>query len=174
MGLMMSNRLASDANLSYDQLGTRLHNVFQQYEIGRLEWDILRTHGVKTMDDGNAYMITDAIEELDDQIIKDYLASKGVTKTTKRSINEAREKLASDLDTFFLDRADHGIPMPGAAERAIMNQGTQAGTAWGEVVRHVMQFKSFPVTMIRRGLGREMKGQMVARQILWALHNLWL
>ena len=160
MGLMMSNRLASDANLSYDQLGTRLHNVFQQYEIGRLEWDIYRQHGVKAMDDGNTYMITDAIEELDDQIIKDYLAAKGVTKTTKRSINEAREKLASDLDTFFLDRADHGIPMPGAAERAIMNQGTQAGTAWGEVVRHVMQFKSFPVTMIRRGLGREIKGQM--------------
>ena len=62
------------------------------------------------------------------------------------------------LDTFYLDRADHGIPMPGAAERAIMNQGPQAGTAVGEVFRHVMQFKSFPITMIRRGLGREMRG----------------
>lgn len=48
--------------------------------------------------------------------------------------------------------------MPGAAERAIMNQGTQAGTAVGEVFRHVMQFKSFPITMIRRGLGREVRG----------------
>ena len=76
------------------------------------------------------------------------------------------------LDSFYMDRADHGIPMPGAAERAIMNQGTVAGTFWGEIARMMMQFKSFPITMIRRGLGREIYGQANGKADIMGLAQL--
>ena len=79
-----------------------------------------------------------------DDEVRAYLADKGISNPTKRQIETGRNDLVNMLDTFYIDRADHGIPMPGAAERAIMTQGTQAGTAVGEIFRHFMQFKSFP------------------------------
>jgi len=160
MGLMMSNHLAESATMAYKDLGPRLQNVLRQYGIGDAEWSVYSRHGVKNLSDGNKYMVSDAIEELGDAEVAAYLAMKGKPAKTARQINEARDDLVSMLDTFFIDRADHGIPMPGAAERAIMNRGTEAGTATGEMYRHIMQFKSFPITMIRRGMGREIAGQM--------------
>jgi hypothetical protein len=73
-------------------------------------------------------------------------------------VAQARDQLISRLDTYYMDRADYAVPQPGAAERAIMNQGSEVGTIEGEAIRLIMQFKSFPVTVIRRSLGREVYG----------------
>tara|TARA_B110000444_G_scaffold112796_1_gene106425 strand:+ start:4103 stop:6631 length:2529 start_codon:yes stop_codon:yes gene_type:complete len=158
MGLMMSNSLARDANLSYADLGKRLQNVLQQYGIKGQEWDIIRAHTVKEAGDGNTYITSDGLQNVPDDILKNYLKAKQ-KPTGKRAIQDLKDELEAMVDSFFMDRADHGIPMPGARERAMMNQGTRAGTAQGEMFRHFMQFKSFPITMIRRGMGREIYGQ---------------
>jgi hypothetical protein len=158
MSLIMSNFYANNANLSFAKLGPRLRNVMQQYDIGRLEWNIYRNHAIKTAANGEKYLVSEGLDDVDDAVIRKYLGQKGIQNPSKRAVQEARDDLISRLDTFFMDRADHGIPMPGAAERAIMNQGTEAGTLLGEILRHFSQFKSFPITMIRRGMGREMYG----------------
>ena len=158
VGLMMSNSLAENANLSYADLGKRLQNVLQQYGIKGQEWDIIRAHTVKEAADGNIYITSDGMQAVPDDVLKAYLVSKQ-KPTGKRALQDLKDELEAMVDTFFMDRADHGIPMPGARERAMMNQGTRAGTAQGEMFRHIMQFKSFPITMIRRGMGREIYGQ---------------
>ncbi len=160
MALMMSANLADNANLNYKQLGPRLQNVLKQYGIEDLEWDVYRRAAVK--DAGNnqgVFMVSEGLEDLSDDAVRAYMKSKGKTVFNARTLNEARENLVAMLDTFFMDRADYGIPMPGARERAMMNQGSVAGTATGEMYRLMMQFKSFPITIVRRGLGREIYGQ---------------
>lgn len=118
-------------------------------------------------------MTTENIDKIPETDLTVYVKRKtGIDKPTKRNIQDARFDLEMMLDTFYLDRADHGIPMPGAAERAIMNQGTQPGTVVGEVFRHVMQFKSFPITMIRRGLGREIRGTATGKADIRGLAQL--
>ena len=158
MALIMANGLGEATGKSFDQLGNRLINVFKQYGIGEAEWNFYRQHGLRKAN-GDNYITTDFVEEIGDDAVLAYMKSKGNKLTSKRAIMDTKDELMQMLDSFYMDRADHGIPMPGAAERAIMNQGTVAGTGWGEVARLVMQFKSFPITMIRRGLGREVHGQ---------------
>ena len=172
MGLMMSANMADSAKLSYDKLGAPLQNVLRQYGILDSEWNVLRKNAISKADNDVSYMVSDNLDQLSDSDIVAYLKEKGNDKPTKRQITTARTDLISMLDTFYIDRADHGIPMPGAAERAIMNQGTVAGTVNGEIFRHLMQFKSFPITMIRRGLGREIKGQANGKADLVGLSQL--
>lgn len=158
MSLMMSNHYAQYADQAFDALGPRLKNVMQQYEIGELEWNIYREHAIRESANGEKYLVSEGLDDLSDDVVANYLRAKGIAKPSNRAISDARDELIARLDTMFMDRADHGIPMPGAAERAMMNQGTEAGTVLGEALRHIMQFKSFPITMVRRGLGREMYG----------------
>jgi hypothetical protein len=70
-----------------------------------------------------------------------------------------REQLESKLRTFFVDRARIAVLHPDAETRAIMQQGTRAGTAFGEAARFIGQFKSFSVSYLQRILGREIYGR---------------
>lgn len=172
MGLMMSTMLADNASKNFSDLGPRLTNIFDNYGIGEAEWNLYRQHGLKQASNGVTYMVSEGLEALDDATIKTYLKGKGNNKPTARQIETARNDLVSMLDTFYIDRADSGIPMPGAAEKAIMNQGTQAGTVVGEAFRHFMQFKSFPITALRRGVGRELHGGVNGRADIMGLAQL--
>lgn len=156
--IMMSNHLAGNASKTFNDLDPRLTNVLKQYGINEAEWDIFRTKTLHTASDGNQYLVSHALEDMTDAEVKAYLQATGTAKPTKRDIATARNKLISSLDTYFQDRSDYAVPMPGAAERAMLNQGTEAGTVVGEALRMIMQFKSFPVTMLRRGIGRELYG----------------
>ena len=169
--LIMSNNLANKVDLEHSQLG-KAANVMQQYDIGEVEWNIYRKYAVKEAADGNKYMVSEAIEELEDSVVKQYLKDKGNAKPSARDIATARDELVSRLDTYFQDRSDYAVPMPGAAERAIMSQGTEVGTAEGEALRLIMQFKAFPITMIRRGLGREVHGAANGRPDMMGLVHL--
>ena len=159
VGLMMSNNMAEVSGSTWGELNPRLSNVLNQYDIGAPEWEVFRKFGVIELDDGYKYMTADGIEAMETKDIRAYGRSIGKRYQSERQVEEARDELVSRLMSFFLDRVDHAIPMPGAAERSIMNQGTRAGSVSGEMWRHIMQFKSFPITMIRRGVGREVNGQ---------------
>ena len=54
------------------------------------------------------------------------------------------------------------MPTPGARERALMNWGSKRGTPLGEAVRMIMQFKSFPITFVTKGLKRQYYGKKAA------------
>jgi len=66
-----------------------------------------------------------------------------------------RFELKNKLNTMYINRADAGVIMPGAWEKTLQTGGQQAGTFFGEFMRYLMQFKTFPITVTRRALGRE-------------------
>lgn len=77
-------------------------------------------------------------------------------------IEEMRDGLRRDLElrllSYFSERGRFGVIEPGANERAMLRQGTEPGTALGEAMRFMTQFKAFPVAVISRAWGREFYG----------------
>ena len=60
------------------------------------------------------------------------------------------------MENVLSDQGKHGSPEPDAAVRAITNQGLEKGTPMGETIRFVMQFKSFPISIWKKIIGREL------------------
>lgn len=80
----------------------------------------------------------------------------------EREISAARDDWRQDLTfklrAYIADRSEYAVLTPGAREKAWLTQGTSSGTALGEALRFVMQFKAFPVSMISKVWGREVYG----------------
>ena len=146
VGLMMARDLAIDAPRPWVELAPERRRLFQQFEIGEADWDLLRRNALHTADDGTVYMMPDLIREIADDVLPD---------GTARQRARARDELETKIRAMITDRVDFAVLTPGARERALLNQGTQAGTLGGEFLRTVTQFKSFSVAVISRALGRE-------------------
>jgi hypothetical protein len=65
--------------------------------------------------------------------------------------------LQTKFQTYITDQVREGLNDPTPWARTATTIGSQAGTVPGEVVRGLVQFKSFSVSMMQRQLGRELK-----------------
>lgn len=146
VALAMSRDLAFDAQLRWSELSPERRRLMEQFEISERDWDLLRTNAVREAADGRLYMMPDLIREVADDVLPD---------GTPRQRRRARDELETRLRTMVADRVDFAVLTPGARERAILNQGTRIGTLGGEGLRAMTQFKSFPLAMVSRPLGRE-------------------
>lgn len=158
-GLMISNDLAENASKKFTELRPDLQRSLKQYNIDEKGWEFIR--GTKfTSESGNAYITPDKVAEIDIERIKEALdLPQGASDSAVlRAAEEYRNTLEISLQTFLVDSADIAVPSPGAYEKALFNQGTQVGTPLGEAARYIAQFKSFPVTVIRKGMGRTLYG----------------
>ena len=155
MGMLMSNHLAQKSSGSYADLGEDLQRVLGLYSIGDAEWGVIRK-GAAKQTDGRSYLTPDAIQDVDDALVRKYL---GDSQATDKQIKTAKDELQNRLQSYFIDRVEVATITPGAREDAIMHLGMQPGTALGEAVRLVMQFKSFPISMMTKVVGRDLYGK---------------
>jgi hypothetical protein len=158
VGLIMSNHMAELAPNAYGKLPPDEQRLLSLFDISEKDWDLVRSTVYEA--DGTKYLTPDKVQDLDDELVKKTL---GLTQdenpsVTARKVRKYKDDLETKFGTMFTDRANSAIPMPGAAEHAMMNMGTQPGTALGEALRLFMQFKSFPISAIRKGIGREVYG----------------
>lgn len=154
---MTSNWLARNAKSSFDNLNTDLKRVLSLHNIERAEWDVYRkmeTYSAR----GNDYMTPEMINTVADQDIAGYLTAKGLS-ISKTAIVDARGKLQDKLRKYILDRSSISVGDPTPRTKAVLNQGTQAGTIPGELMRFIGQFKAFPVSFMQKHLGRELFGR---------------
>lgn len=155
VGMAMSHRVAQLKDVDYADLPDGLQNVFPMYNIDATKWDVVR-QAVRKMDDGNEYVLADAVQELPDEV---FIKATGKVAPTKNDIQRARDDIETAIQSYYTDRVDYAVLTPGARERAILNQGTQRGTILGEAIRFIMQFKAFPTTMITKRFGRDIYGK---------------
>jgi hypothetical protein len=154
---MMANNLGNNANKLFSELDPALQRILRKFEIEDAEWDIYRKYSF-IQEEGKKFIITDR-DSITDSAIRQYIMKKeGVKKVSKSKIERYRDDLETRLRAYYTDRADFATPMPGAVERAIMNVGTQDGDAMGTALRFFWQFKSFPLTIVRKGAAREAYG----------------
>ena len=158
--IMMAKHLANQAGKDFVNLDTPTQRIMEMFDIGELEWNHIVRKAVFKGKEGGKFITTDMLEALDDKVFLDYLKLKQpiIKKHSKAKIGRTRDKLKGQLMAYYADRADFAVPMPGATERAFMNMGAPDGTALGVTSRLFYQFKSFPITVIHKSLGREIYG----------------
>lgn len=147
---LMARHLGRLQETAWAALPERNRSLLAQYGIEGAEWDLLRAADWAQAD-GRRYLTPSAVDGIDDAKIRAEFGD-------KIDVAAWRETLALKLHGYFSDRADIAILNPGARERALLRQGTQAGTPEGEALRFVTQFKAFPVAVISRVWGREIYG----------------
>lgn len=152
---IISTHLASNSNKPLSKLSKELQSTMNLYDISARDWDIIRATDYDP-GNGNRYLTGDKIDQLDSEIFRAGLVEGGVEKPTKNQLDKARDKLALKFQTLFQDMADTGIPIPGASEHAMLNQGLRPGTIPGETIRLFGQFKSFPTTLLHKVVGPAM------------------
>jgi len=130
-GLAMARDLGDFSVRSFGALPDQMQRNLGFYGIDEVKWEAARA-SVTTGPDGKTYMMPSEL--------------KG-----NRLNDDTREALMS----YITDRVEFSSPTPGARERALINRGTERGSVIGEVVRFIMQFKSFPITVISRVQGRD-------------------
>jgi hypothetical protein len=161
---LMSHHLASHSNLEHSKLPKKLADVLELYGIGKEEWDIVRA---STMDlNGRSYIAPDGLMKLPDEAFKPIL-DKLEIKYTDTSIQRIRDRLDTQLRTYFADRTDIAVPTPGNEEKVYAHWNTQAGTPLGEAVRMLMMFKSMPITVFQKVIKRELYGHGSDTMMQW-------
>jgi hypothetical protein len=138
MALMAAHDLGVHASKAFGSLPAHMKAILRSHSIDAPRWELLR----QAVEEG--YMHPDALQRLSDE------------EFIKRGLDpvEDRDKLESAIRTYLIDATEFGVPTPGARERAMMVQGTQPGTALGEALRFMMQFKAFPFAVTTKVLGR--------------------
>lgn len=146
---VMARHLGRQKDAGWDALKPETRRILGVYGIDGTDWELLRAVDWK-LADGRAYLTPAAAAGIENTAI----AKAGIAT----GFEDYRNALALKLHSYFADRADYAVLNPGARERAILRQGTQAGTIEGEAFRFVTQFKAFPVAAITRAWGRELYG----------------
>lgn len=155
--LSRANELAGLKNKSFDKLPDDWRRVLTQFNIEDAEWRVI-SKGDAVAADGKSFITPESIRDLDDIEITKYLETKGIP-VNKSNIAKYRDDIADRFRSYFHSRAHTAALEPDAGSRAIMLQGTRAGTVEGEVVRMIGMFKSFPIAFLRQVVGREIQGR---------------
>ena len=153
MALGLSRHYGMLAGTAFESLEVRQRNLLKLYGIDQGKWDLLRS--IKTLDVGEKrYLTAEGVKELSDDVIIKYVGK----KISDREIRNFKRDLEITWRNVLVDQGIKATPEPDAAVRAFMNQGLPKGTAGGEGIRFIGQFKSFGVTIWKNIIQRELKG----------------
>ncbi len=161
--LMMARHLGMQRSAAWAQVKPQSQRLLSMYGIGAREWEALRSADWNQAN-GRLYLTPDVIDRISAARMVEYAQASGKLgldaneDRVARAVANARRDLRHRLIGFYHDRANFAVVRPGARERALMLRSTRPGSAEGEALRLIMQFKAFPVTMIQRTLGREFYG----------------
>lgn len=151
--------LAENVGKSFDDMPIELRKTLELYDIRPAELALFRKVDRKGPD-GREYVFASMVNDMADADIDAAASARfGRTNVTPELRQQFRDDLRTRISAYYADSADAAVPTPGAKERAIMNQGFKRGTPVGEAIRMIMQFKSFPITFVTKGLQRQYYGQ---------------
>jgi hypothetical protein len=151
MALGLSRHYGMLADTKLSDLSIREQNFLTLYGIDDGKWNMLRS--IKTLAvDNKRYLTAESIDDISNNSIINYVGR----KLSAREIRNFKADLQLTWKNVLSDQGKHGSPEPDAAVRAITNQGLEKGTPMGETIRFIMQFKSFPISMWKKIIGREL------------------
>ena len=166
-GLYLSNRMAENAGRKFTELNPHYAATLKRAGL-ESRWDLIRQLATREAD-GHQYILPESARDLTDARLEAHLpenlregkrpsdAEKAENFDTarQRSLDRLRSDLELDLLGYIHDEVGYAVIEPDARTRAVMTQGLAPGTARGEAVRSVMQFKSFPISYMQRILGEQ-------------------
>ena len=161
--------LGAHADIAFDSLPDSLSNVLTQYDIDGDMWDIIRSTVYDVGD--HKYVTPDQLANVSDEVIDGMLVKRGVASSDNNRLR-MRDEMETNLRAFISDQVDDAVVTPGNRESTIAKWGTRAGTPKGMAVRLLMHFKSFPISVTTRVMGREVFGHKLARSTNYRMAQL--
>lgn len=149
---MLLNHLGEAAAGPFEKLHPRMRNALARYGIEAREWETIR-QAARQGEDGNTYLMPGDIRQLHE----DQFASVSSGKLP----GEARDEIADRLAAYVNDVADDALSEPDfrtVARTSAINHALDNVSPWlGQAMRMVAQFKSYPISFLRRAWAREVK-----------------
>lgn len=143
-GMSLMSAIGNEIKRGADFSGLHESDVrtLRNYGITESDWKIWSLAKLDDLGHGNDAVLTpEAISRISDAELK----SEGLSISARR---DAIVKLLGAVNT----ESEFAIVTPGWKERAQFYGDLQRGTVKGEIVRSVLQFKSFPWAMLQRGM----------------------
>lgn len=137
-GLEMAQFLAEHSGKSFADIGRtrggrKLVAQLKHYQISESEW---------------AAIGQNAMEQW-----------QGARYISVKKLAQTDQALASKVMQFINEEMQQAIPTSNARVRAMLKQGSRAGSVWGEVARSVALYKSFPITILHNIVWRAIYGR---------------
>lgn len=148
----ISNIMAKRKGKAFSQLDARSKTTYGLYGIGEKEWDLMRVNTSKVVK-GEEYITPDLAQLYSDESVAKYLG-KDLKDLNPEEIQTVKNEMEDRLRGYFIDQVDHATLEAGATERRMLLGDTRPGTVAGEAMRFFAQFKQFPLTFMRRVLGK--------------------
>jgi hypothetical protein len=162
---IIASEMGSLSTKAHGSLSPRYRATLARHGIGATEWDAMRFMARKA-DNGKTYLLPDMARSIPDDALQPFVDARlaGIPEAKRtdammtRFREDARRNIEMSLRRFVADETNYGIIETDSRSRRLTLRGTQAGTAAGEVLRFVMQFKGFPIAFTERVLGRAVMG----------------
>lgn len=165
---LMSAHLGEHADRSIGNLPVELRRTLDLYGIDGKLWDVIRSTSTEV--DGRRYITPDGLLKIDKETLRNYLKD-AKEKDSDNAIQRLRDRIDTQLRTYFADRVDIAIPTPGNEERVYAHWNSQAGTPLGEAVRMMMMFKQMPITVFNKVVQREIYGGGSETLMDWLIND---
>jgi hypothetical protein len=163
--LWFSRHLGEAADKAWGQLDASYAALLERHGFDAGRWDMLRLM-TEEGPDGQRLIVPARAEGIPDAALRAFLAE-DLKKLGKTFAKDAAARVRAEAALFEATRTDlraramgmiadetrYAIIEPDARAQAFMRQGTRPGTALGEILRSVMQFKSFPISYMQRQIG---------------------
>lgn len=163
----MSHHMALQAGKDFASLSPDYQRTLGLYGITAADWDVIRSSAAKQVD-GKAYIVPEGLRDVSLETMR---AHSGLA-SSEAAIGKARRDIEEKLRLYFTDQTSTLALEPDVKTRTILTQGTRAGTPIGEIMRFLVQFKSFTGAYMQRVLGRELYGRgYEGDSLLGALRN---
>lgn len=159
-GRMIAAEMGMRAKTSFNALPDNYRHVLGLHGIDEARWEAIRKAEFRE-EGGNVYVTPDRIRELPDEALEPIVAGRLEGKSDEQKatiIDRARRDLELSVLRFFADETSYGVVEVDPRTRRTMTQGLRPGTAAGEAIRFVGQFKGFPMAFTQRVVGRALYG----------------
>lgn len=147
-GLELQGYLGDNVGKSFVKLHEGLQQIMQRNGISAAEWDVIRKTPLFKHQGATFLRVLDVADRTD------------LPKRTARDLaNKAMAMVESEMDI--------AVPIATTRARLVFTGNTARGTAAGEIVRFAGMFKTFPVTLMLRNIGRLLDQPTTTSKVRW-------
>lgn len=130
---------------SWDDLDALDRELMEKTGLSERAWEVMRLADPVVDRKGNQLMSARSIYEIPDSDL-----------TRFGDPQKVRDEIASQFQAHLLDEQGMAVVEAGLRERTWMSAGQKKGTGMGELVKSMLQFKSFPAAFLMRHGSRAM------------------